>query len=179
MNIYDVHPVRRYPMRELRTPLEKTMFTIDNIPVELTEENKGVRLMTPNDDNVIFPNQTMASIESIVKENFQIVKSHYQAKSGVLDAIDIQDLSIVSLKIVLHYLYMYNMWRKTYIEHRNHDLKFLTKDFDNPSTHDMIIQYFKKKYPERYPSRCELMFGMSADEFNRYEKSRQEFHDMW
>ena len=155
------------------------MFTIDEIKIELTEENKGIRLTTRNDDNVILPNQTMTSVENIVRENFQIVKSHYLAKTGVLVSIDEYDLSFISLKIVLHYLYMYNMWRITYPQHRDQELKFLPKDFEHPNTGDMIIWYLKNKYPETYAAKCQLMLGMSTDEFTNYEKKRQEFHDMW
>jgi hypothetical protein len=155
------------------------MFTIDNIKIDLTEENNGIRLITQNDDNVILPNQTMTSIENIVKDNFQIVKSHYQFKSGVPVSIDEHDLSIISLKIVLHYLYMYNMWRITYPQHKDQELKFLSKDFKNPNTVDMIIRFFKNKYPETYAAKCQLMLGMSTDEFSGFEKGRQNFHDMW
>lgn len=155
------------------------MFNIDDITIELAEENKGVRLTTYNDDNVILQNQTMTSVENIVRENFQVVKAHYQAKAGVSVSIDEYDLSIISLKIVLHYLYMYNMWRKMYKEHIDRDLRFLAEDFESPSTGDMLIWYFRNKYPETYSAKCELMLGMSADEFKGYEKRRQEFHDMW
>ena len=155
------------------------MFTIDDIKIELTEENKGIRLTTQNDDNVILPNQTMTSVENIVRENFQIVKSHYQAKAGVPISIDEHDLSSISLKIVLHYLYMYNMWRTTYPQHRNQELRFLPKDFEHPNTGDIIIWYFKNKYPETYAAKCQLMLGMSTVEFADFEKGRQNFHDMW
>jgi len=155
------------------------IFKIDDIEIKLAEEKKGVRLTTQNDDNVILPNQTMASVENIVKENFQIVKSYYQAKSGVSDTVDKHDVSVISLKIVLHYLYMYNMWRKMYKDHSDRDLKFLAEDFEHPSTSDQIIWYFKKKYPKSYSAKCELMLSMSTDEFKRYEKKRQEFDDMW
>jgi hypothetical protein len=154
------------------------MFTIDDIPIELAEENKGIRLTT-DDDNLILPNQTMTSVEHIVRENFRMVKAHYQAKSGVSVSIDGRDLSLVSLRIVLHYLYMYNKWREMYEHHKDRDLKFLIEDFEHPSTHDLIIWYFRNKYLEKYSTQCELMLGMSADEFRSYEKSRQEFHDMW
>jgi hypothetical protein len=155
------------------------MFTIDDIKIELAEENKGIRLTTQNDDNIILQNQTMTSVENIVRENFQIVKSHYQAKTGVPVSINKHDLSIISLKIVLHYLYMYNAWRMIYPQHKDRDLRFLTEDFENPNTGDMIIRYFNNKYPETYSAKCRLMLSMSTDEFASFEKRRKEFHDMW
>jgi len=155
------------------------MFTVDDIQIELAKEDGGVRLISQNGDNVILQNQTMPSVETIVRENFRIVKSHYQAKLDVLVSIDRRDLSIISLKIVLDYLYMYNAWRKMYKEHRNRDLRFLAEDFENPGTADTIIWHFKNKYPENYSDKCELLLGMSRDTFRSYEQRRQEFHDMW
>ena len=151
---------------------------IDDIQIELTKESSGIRLTTPNNDNVILKDQTASSVEAIVRENFQIVKSYYQAKPGVLGSIDKHDLSVVILKIVLDYLYMYNMWRKLYKEQQDRDLRFLVEDFAHPRTSDTIIWYFKNKFPKNYSAKCELMLGMSADEFKAYEKSRQEFRDM-
>ncbi|MHB0987801.1 MAG: hypothetical protein ACYC3P_03935 [Bellilinea sp.] len=159
--------------------MKEMIFKVDDIQVELAEENKGIRLTTQNNDNVILQNQTMTSVENIVRENFEIVKSHYQAKLGVAILIDERNLGIISLKIVLHYLYIYNMWKKAYKDHKDQDLVFLAEDFESPSTGDMIIWYFKNEYPENYSAKCELMLAMSADEFKAYEKRRQEFHDMW
>ena len=155
------------------------MFKVDHIQIELTEEDQGIRLTTQNNDNVILKNQTMISVEKIVKENFEIVKAYYQAQPGVFTSIDERDLSSVSLKIVLRYLYMYNAWRTMYREHENRDLMFLAEDFRHPSTGDLIISYFKNAYPGNYSTKCELMLAMSSDEFEAYEKERQDFHDMW
>jgi hypothetical protein len=155
------------------------MFKVDYIEIELAEENEGIRLTTQNSDNVILQNQTIASVENIVRENFEIVRSHYRDIPGVDSFIDERDLNILSLKIVLHYLYMYNLWRKMYKHHKNRDLKFIVEDFESPSTGDMIIWYFKNEYPESYSAKCELMLALSADEFKAYEKRRQEFYNMW
>lgn len=153
-------------------PIKKRkMFTIDNIKIELSKENDAIRLITDNGDNVILPNQTMAFVENIVKENYQIVKSYYQAKAS--RSIDERDLHIISLKIVLYYLYMYNMWRKMYEKEKFRDLRFANSDFAHPATHDMIISHFKNKYPNNYSTSCEILFGMSADEFKTYEKRRE------
>ena len=145
-------------------------FTVDGIEIELAEENGGIRLTTRHDDNVILPDQTMASVENIVKENLQIVRSYYLAKSGVPVSIDERDLTVVSLKLVLHYLYMYNMWRKMYQNHKARDLKFQKEDLESPGTHDMIIAYFKNKYPDGYSAMCAHMLGISVEAFRHVVK---------
>jgi len=155
------------------------MFKVDHIQIELSKEDQGIRLTTQNNDNVILLNQTVTSVEKIVKENFEIVKAYYQAQPGVVTFIDERDLSSISLKIVLNYLYMYNAWRTMYKEHENRDLMFLAEDFEKPSTNDLIISYFRNEYPDNYSAKCELMLVMSADKFETYEKMRQEFHNMW
>jgi hypothetical protein len=152
------------------------IFTLDGITIELIQENRDVRL-TAKDNIVLLPNQTIDSTKSIVIDNFHIVKSYYESQAG--NAVDKDDLSIISLKIVLYYLSMYNLWRRMYKDQRNRDLKFLSKDFENSSTHDEIIWYFKNKYPDNYSDKCRRLLGMSMEEFKKYEKRRQEFINMW
>jgi hypothetical protein len=150
-------------------------FMIEDIMIDLTEENGAIRLTADTNNNVILSNQSMAFVENIVKENFQVVKSHYQKKSG--DSVDNRDLNNISLKIVLQYLYMYNMWRRLYEKEKDRDLKFVSDDFEHPATHDMIIGYFKNKYPGNYSVQCAVLLGMSTDRFKKYEEERERSND--
>ncbi|HEX3386716.1 MAG TPA: hypothetical protein VHS53_16060, partial [Mucilaginibacter sp.] len=55
------------------------------------------------------------------------------------------------------------------------NLKWLKKDFTNPSTSDVIIDYFKEKYPSDYEGKCQILLGMDAEKFKAYEKRRDDF----
>lgn len=147
-------------------------ITLDGITVDIIEEDGAVRVTVESGENAIFDNLAVTFVENVLKANFQFVKTYYESKACIYIAE--QDISIISMHIVLHYLYMYNMWRETEVGEEDRDLAFLEEDFDDPQTHDMIIYYFRSKYPDSYSAICELLLGMSAGEFKNYEKRRQE-----
>jgi hypothetical protein len=66
-----------------------------------------------------------------------------------------------------------------YKKERNRDLTFLTKDFDHPQMNDIIIQFFKERYPDNYSDKCEAMLNMSHEKFSVYDKNRQNFQNMF
>jgi hypothetical protein len=151
-------------------------FYVDNIKVDLSKETGGLRLRT-DDDNLLLANQTIEETRSIVLKNHRIVKENYEKL--VNNLIDSDDISKVSMRIVLHYLYMYNLWRTMYKREEKRDLTFREKDFDHPYTKDKIIEYFKNKYPSDYSVKCETLLRMTTEDFNKYEKNRQDFYEMF
>ena len=152
-------------------------FDLDSNEIKLESEDKGLRLTANSGDNQLLANVTIYETKEIVTKNYNIVKVHYQQKTG--DKILQTDLEKISLKIVLHYFYMYQLWRTMYQREKNRDLTFLQKDFEHPCTADKIISYFKTTYPDNYVDKCEIMLDMSLDKFKEYEKNRQAFYDMW
>ncbi len=151
-------------------------FYVDHIEVDLSNESGGLRLRT-SDDNLMLANQTIEETRSTVEKNHRIVKEHYQ--KVVNNIVDPHDLAAVSMRIVLHYLYMYNLWRTMYKRESKRDLTFRDKDFEHPYTKDKIIEYFKNKYPFDYSVKCETILRMSTEKFNEYEKNRQDFYEMF
>jgi hypothetical protein len=55
------------------------------------------------------------------------------------------------------------------------DLTFIQKDFENPYTSSKIVDYFKKMYPDNYATRCEVMLGMTPDQFKEYNIRKEQF----
>jgi hypothetical protein len=106
-----------------------------------------------------------------------IVKEHYKQLIGskILES----DLEKISIKIVLRFFYMYQLWRTMYVKEKKRDLTFLQKDFNNLSTADTIVSYFKTTYPNSYTDKSETMLDMTADEFKEFEKNRKAFFEMW
>lgn len=149
---------------------------IDNMKMVVHEEGHGLRLKTDT-DNLLLQNQTYEEVVKVVNTNYEIVKNFFQQRVGA--SVDLIDLKQVSLKIVIRYLYMHNLWRAMYKRERNRDLTFLLKDFDHPQTSDLIIQFFKEKYPDKYSDKCEAMLDMSPEKFRTYDKNRQDFQNMF
>jgi hypothetical protein len=152
------------------------IIIIDNIIINVEQESKGIRLKT-DVDNLFLENQTLKETKEVIEKNYKIVKNHFQLRTGAI--VESIDLKQICLKIVFYYLYMYNLWRRMYKREANRDLTFLSKDFDHPQTDDIIIQFFKEKYPNNYADRCEVMLKMSPEDFKAYAKNRQDFQEMF
>jgi hypothetical protein len=145
-----------------RSPMK---FKLDSIAVYLNEENLGVRLTT-NGENRFFENQTINEIKPVIEKNYKIVQSHLKHKIG--EKLLANDLSNLSLKIVVQYFYMYNTWRRIHKKQQHRDLTFLEKDFDHPYTEYAVIDYFRENCPEDYITRCATIWNMTIEEAENY-----------
>lgn len=152
-------------------------FNLDINEIRVQAEINGLRLTTNTGDNQLLTNVSITEIREVVTKNYILVKEHYHNKTT--DKLAQTDIEKVSLKVVLRYFYMYQLWRTMYKREKNRDLTFIKKDFEHPYTLDTIISYFKSAYPKQYADKCEIMLNMSSDKFKKYEKERQEFYDMW
>ena len=151
---------------------------LENIILNLSNENDGVRVKSEN-ENIILSNQAIRNISNIIVNNFKVIKSYYESKIPVdlTYAFNLFDIHHISVSILLNYLYMYNSWRKMYKKHENIDLRFNTKDFDHPSTHDIILNYYKAKYPREWEDKCSILLGMDLDQLRAYYKNREAFYN--
>lgn len=156
----------------------KREILIEDIVLSLSEEGDNVRARS-DEENVLLANQRIEKISELVEFNLNLVRSHYKL---IMDReggkIDLSDLNRVSLSIVLYYLYMYNSWRGMYKGQENRDLKFLDKDFNQASTHDILFQYFKTKSPEDWEEKCAVMLEMDLEELKTYYERRKLFYNM-
>ncbi|MDQ3111380.1 MAG: hypothetical protein M3R17_15950 [Bacteroidota bacterium] len=156
-------------------------FKIDNTTVTLRIEKSpmlnvnGLRFITDNIDYFI-PSQTIEETKRVVEENYKIVKDHFQSKRT--DLITDEDLENFSLKIVVSYLQMYNHWRTMYHRHKNNDLKFISKDFENVKTSYEIINYFENKYPNAFDDKCSMLLDMTLNQFHEFHQRKKQFDNM-
>jgi hypothetical protein len=147
-------------------------YDLDHITVELKKEGNGLRLTT-DIENWFIPHQTVEETKQITVKNYGIVKDHFKSKTGLI--ISATDLENVCFNIVLHYFQMYNHWRTMYKRQTKRDLTFIQKDFEHPYTSSHIVDYFKKMYPDNYAARCEVMLGMTPDQFKEYNIRKEQF----
>lgn len=148
-------------------------FYIENIKLEINTDAYGVQLEAL-DKAWPLPNQSLEETKRILTENFSMVCQKYLPHTtGIILP---EDLHAVCLQIVVHYLYLYNMWRGLYEKEKNRDLAFLEKDYTHPDTYDMIIWFFKNKYPKDYADICSTMLGISSLEVLKFEADRHAFY---
>lgn len=149
---------------------------LENIVLTLSDESGNIRVLSKY-NNVILNNQSIENVSELIKYNFDIVNEHYKFMiRDVSIKFNITDVNALSLKIVLHYLYMYNSWKTMYKKQGNRDLKFDNKDLNNTSTHDLIFEYYKNSYPEDWEEKCSILLGIGLEELKAYYKNRQSFY---
>lgn len=134
------------------------IIKLDNITASISKENNGVRFTTEY-ENWFIPRQTIDETKSIIDKNFKLIKEHFRNSAGTV--ITDLDLDNVCLMIALNYFQMYNHWRTMYKRETNRDLTFIQKDFDNTDTINIVINYFKNKYPSNFENKCEVILGMT------------------
>jgi hypothetical protein len=150
---------------------------IENITLGLLGEGANVRVKS-NKENLILSNQNIDSVAELIQYNFDVVVNHYKLMiDREKKEFDLKDINFISISIVLHYLYMYNSWRVMYKKQENKDLRFNEKDFSNPSTHDIVFNYFKTKYSNDWEEKCAVLLGMELNELNAYYKTRESFYN--
>lgn len=150
---------------------------LENITLNLYGENSSVRVKS-NSENTILHNQSIESVAALVRNNFDEVYSYYKSKA--VNNSDLVDVNTVSISIVLQYLYMYNSWRNTYKDKANIinlDLRFNEKDFSNPTTFDIIMSFYRKKYPQDWIEKCHTLLEMTVAELKSYYEEREKFYD--
>lgn len=149
-------------------------YQLRNIPIKITEEGLHTRLVCET-TNVVVVNHPFTQLKPILDENFEIVFRVFSSRT--FDSIPLEEVAMMSLKVVLTHLSLYSLWKRDYAKERNRDLRFNEKDLNSPMTYDTIKYYLEKLYPGRYRQKAALILGVSIAEFEAYEKGRKEMMD--
>ncbi|MGB4959138.1 MAG: hypothetical protein WBO36_06645 [Saprospiraceae bacterium] len=149
-------------------------FVIEGINIELRKDAKALRANIL-DEGYYFSFQSFQETKDTITSNFYVVKEHYSQTA--LLTISMTELNEVSLKIVLYYFQLYNSWRSIYEKYKDKDLTFLNKDYTHPYTYDLIINYFRLKYPEDYIKIAAAMINKSPSEVLKYKTDRDDFYN--
>lgn len=149
------------------------IFTIETLQIDLIENQYGLH-MTAFTDEFPLPGQTLEETKSVITNNFKIVKEKYIKAAS--NGVSLDDINEVSLKIVIHYFYLYNTWKSLYEKEKDRDLTFRQEDYTHPNTYDKIIQFFRNKYPKDYVEKCAIILEIPPEILSKYEYDRHEFY---
>jgi hypothetical protein len=150
---------------------------VENIKIRLNKVRDKVEINYGFENFIIYTSIEPQELIKIIKRNIIIVREYYNNKKG--DSIINQiNLDILYLKIVLYYLSTYIFWKKEYPKEKNRDLIFIEKDFNKPSTNDIIINYLRNEYPTKFIKLCSILLDKSIDETEIYIKNRLDFQNM-
>lgn len=91
--------------------------------------------------------------------------------------INTRQIQDAAFGVVLHTLYVYNMWRYTYENHKNQPLVVGPDELAHPQSHDQCWFYCKKEFGDGYRGYAAALIGMSLEQFSKYEEGRRRFFD--
>jgi hypothetical protein len=153
---------------------------LEGISLVLIEEGDAIRVISllPK-RNVLLSSQNMENVIQIIEGNFRIVDSFYlkRIEDNPKTTFVLDDIHFLSVSMVLHYLYIYNMWRLDYKRKKYQDLAFKQDDFKSPSTNDIIFGFFKYNYPDDWEIKCSVLMAMELDDLKTYYERRVQFYN--
>jgi len=152
---------------------------LDDITLDLAKEMDDVRVILPT-RSVLLREQSIREIVPVIEHNYAQIVSYYRSKlvDDLNSSIDQEDISRVSVSILLYYLSMSNksrIGRRKF--NRDTDLHFQEGDFSLPPTYDIIIRYFRASYPESWEEKCAILLGISVEELKNYYKEREKYYN--
>ncbi len=94
---------------------------------------------------------------------------------------DILDEVIKKLGVFLsnHFYNRYRDFSRKYSKSKKRYSKMKISDLETAYAHDKVIEFLKSNFNDNYRNYCSILFKMSLKEFIEYEKSRNEFYDMF
>ena len=78
-----------------------------------------------------------------------------------------------------YYYDQYNRFSIQYPKSVKRYSSFQLKDLDHPTTFEIIIKFFKEKFANNYPENVKLILNMTENELKAFEKSRDDFSNMF
>lgn len=128
--------------------------------------------------NAVFPQIAPEELRSGFNEAMHNAVLHYtnnvDEAAVQMNPRQIQD---AAFGVVLHTLYVYNMWRHTYESHRNQPLVVGPDELAHPQSHDQCWFYSKKEFGDDYRGYVAALIGISLEQLSKYEEGQRRFFD--
>ena len=141
----------------------------------IREDPNGSRVLLLQ-RSVLFRNLGAAETARVIDEAMKKVIPWLDANvsaSGL--AIEQRHIEEVALRVVLSWLYMYNLWRSLYPEHRNHPLTVGSHELRQAQTFDQCYDYCKHVFGADFRRYVAALLGLTAANYANVEKRRQEY----
>ena len=111
------------------------------------------------------------------KEFFERIRKEYAQRT--IGQIPAELLNIVSVKVSAYYYDQYKRFRRDHPKSIKRYSTFQIKDLDHPSTYELVINSLKEEVGNGYEKHAQIFLKMSFAELKQFEKSRQDFYDMF
>jgi hypothetical protein len=150
---------------------------IDKLGADLLTEGPDCHIRF-KDRSVKFAKLGPEELRSKLNEAMCSAVAHYSGKvasAGVSMAS--RQIEEAALNVVLHTLYVYNMWRHTYGMYKNHPLRIQASDLSHPQAHDCCWNYCEAEFGAQYVEYAAALTGMSVERYESYEEGRRRFFE--
>jgi hypothetical protein len=128
--------------------------------------------------NVFFGGHEPAHLQEVVEESMNRAFAFYK-KSLTAARVDIPSIELaeLSLRVVLHHLYVYDGWIKTYEKYKDLPFKVSQEDFGHTQSVEICTAFCKEKYKSSYIVYSAALAGKSLEEFRAWEKGRDAWYE--
>ncbi|WP_196894721.1 hypothetical protein [Aureivirga marina] len=111
------------------------------------------------------------------KQFLDIIEEEYSNLSQTQISKDL--INAVSKRVADYYYNQYQTFKKQYPKSQKRYSTFQIKDLDHPYTYEIIIKVLKEKVGTDYEKYATIFLQMTLNELKKFEKSREEFYDMF
>jgi hypothetical protein len=91
--------------------------------------------------------------------------------------VDLAAVEEAALTVVIAFVHLYNSWRHTYDQHREHTLALSAADLASVSARVSIVYFCTKKFGAQYGDSASALTGLSREELAAFEASQKAFAD--
>ena len=126
--------------------------------------------------SVLFRNLGAAEAARVIDEAMKRVIPWLDANvsaSGL--AIEERHIEEAALRVVISWLYMYNLWRSTYPDRGNQPLTIGSDELRHAQTFDQCYDYCKNAFGADFRRYVAALLGLTAADYASVEKRRQEY----
>ena len=141
-------------------------------------EEENVTCVRLRDHELAFLNLAPDVLREKLNAAMEGAVAHYRsnvAASGV--AMPPQRIEEAALCVVLHTLFVYNLWRNNYADRKDQPLVVGPEELAHVQSDDECLHYCEREYGPDYAKYAAALVAMTAEEFARYEDGRNQFWD--
>ena len=106
---------------------------------------------------------------------FDTIYKHYE--DICIDKIETKLLIELSHRITNYYYEQYNRFGKQYPKSIKRYSEFQLKDLNHPTTFELIINFFKEKFGDKYSESSMILLNMTDSRLKDFEMNRELFNN--
>lgn len=104
-------------------------------------------------------------LQSIIRENYPVIKDHFNDKRGSL--VSDRDLDDICVANLWHWIRIHEFGQMPSGKNMTEVLQSNRKDFDHYNK-EIVVKLLRERHPEAYSPQCQFLLNMTAKELRDY-----------